>query len=114
MTSPSFAQRNVLAESGAVPTAKAAISPAASNRLRMAEISLSDVLGAEARAAVDDSPIARVGRGGFGVSATAAISAECRGAGNEQFEGNAERAACGCRRRKVPMPVFAGIGASSR
>jgi len=52
----------------------------------MAEISLSDVLGAEARAAVDDSPIARVGRGGFGVSATAAISAECRGAGNAQFE----------------------------
>src|SRR5258708_3413097 len=114
MTSPSFAQRNVLAESGAVPTAKAAIRAAASNRLRMAEIFLSDVLGAEARAAVDDSPIARVGRGGLGISATGVISAEGRGAGNEQFEGNGERAGCGCRRRKVPMPVFAGVGGSSR
>src|SRR5258708_39037219 len=114
MTSPSFAQRNVLAESGAVPTAKAAIRAAASNRLRMAEIFLSDVLGAEARAAVDDSPIARVGRGGLGISATAAISAECRGAGNEQVEGNAGGAACGCRRPQVPMPLFAGGCASGR
>src|SRR5258707_13432999 len=114
MTSPSFAQRNVLAESGAVPTAKAAIRAAASNRLRMAEIFLSDVLGAEARAAVDDSPIPRVGRGGLGINATAAISAECRGAGNEQFEGKAERAACRCRRRKGPKPVIARLRASRR
>src|SRR4051812_1795833 len=87
MTSPSFAQRNVLAESGAVATAKTAIRLAASNRLRMAEISLFDVLGDEAGAAGGDSPIAHGGRGRLGISATATISAECRRAGNEQFEG---------------------------
>jgi hypothetical protein len=53
----------------------------------MTEISLFDVLGDEAGAAVDDVPIAHVGRGRLGISATAAISAECWGAGNEQFEG---------------------------
>jgi hypothetical protein len=56
------------------------------------------------------SPTVRIGRGGLGVGATAAISAECRDAGNEQFEGDEGRVACGS---PTPQRTEAGYGAGT-